>query len=262
MEQFWETENRALCLTVDIKCEGKCLFRVVATDSKPKSKYADRTIEVDGFRTVYLSFPVSPKKIKVRVEPVKNAQKVDNYIVNIKESELKTYDIHTDQDTKEFLQLAVFFSQVSGFETASPNGRLFSTKDRKFNIRYFPAIVDFATNKVLNTPARIGHQTGTIETAKVKFDSYTIPMRMIILLHEFSHKYKNPKMGLEISNEVGADINALYIYLGLGFSKVDAIYVFANVFLKAQTRSNVHRMRKIMEYIKRFENEEFAKRLT
>lgn len=69
-------------------------------------------------------------------------------------------------------------------------------------------------------------------------------------------------MGLEISNEVGADINALYIYLGLGFSKVDAIYVFANVFLKAQTRSNVHRMRKIMEYIKRFENEEFAKRLT
>jgi hypothetical protein len=42
--------------------------------------------------------------------------------------------------------------------------------------------------------------------------------------------------GLEIENEVGADINALYIYLGLGFSKVDAICVFANVFLKAQTK--------------------------
>jgi ferritin len=48
------------------------------------------------------------------------------------------------------------------------------------------------------------------------------------------------------------------LYLGIGFSKVDAIFVFANVFLKAQTPSNLARMRKIMEYIKRFENGEFA----
>ena len=85
---------------------------------------------------------------------------------------------------------------------------------------------------------------------------------MIILLHEFSHKYRNPKIDLEISNEVGADLNALYIYLGLGYSKVDAIFVFANVFLKAQSQGNLDRMRKIMDYIKRFENQEFAKVLT
>ena len=84
-------------------------------------------------------------------------------------------------------------------------------------------------------------------------------MRMGILLHEYSHKYKNPKMGLEISNEIGADINALYIYLGLGWSKVDIITVFAKVFLKAQTEGNIKRMRKIMEYIEKFENQEFAK---
>jgi ferritin len=61
---------------------------------------------------------------------------------------------------------------------------------------------------------------------------------------------------------VGADLNALYIYLGLGYSKVDAIFVFANVFLKAQSQGNMVRMRKIMDYIKRFENQEFAKILT
>ena len=87
---------------------------------------------------------------------------------------------------------------------------------------------------------------------------YTIAMRMIILLHEFSHKYKNPLMNLPISDEIGADLNALYLYLGCGFSKVDAIFVFANVFLKAQTQSNLERMNKIMEYIKKFENEEYA----
>jgi len=84
-------------------------------------------------------------------------------------------------------------------------------------------------------------------------------MRLMILLHEFSHKYKNPKIGLEISNELGADINALYIYLGLGFSKIDAICVFAKVFLGAQTDSNLDRMRKINDYIRKFENQEFAK---
>ena len=48
------------------------------------------------------------------------------------------------------------------------------------------------------------------------------------------------------------------IYLGLGFSKVDAITVFANVFLKAQSDGNMTRMRKILDYIKRFENQEYA----
>jgi hypothetical protein len=260
MVQVWETENRALSLSVDIKCEGKCRFRVVASDSKPNSKYADRTIDVDGFRNIFLSFPVTPKALKIRVEPVKGGD-AKNYIVNIKEKELTTYEIHVDEGTQKFLNLAVFFSQVAGFEQANTDGRIFKTVDNKFRIKLFPVIVDFATNKVLNTPARIGHQTGTIEVSKKAMDAYTVAMRMMILLHEYSHVYKNPKMGLDISNEIGADVNALYIYLGLGFSKVDAIYVYANVFLKAQTKGNLKRMRKIMEYIKRFENQEFAKKL-
>ncbi len=105
----------------------------------------------------------------------------------------------------------------------------------------------------LNTPARVGHNTGIIDAAKWKFDSYTVAERVVILLHEFSHKYRNPKLGFAIGNETGADINALYIYLGLGFSKIDAINVFANVFLKAQTDGNIKRMRVIMDYIKKFE---------
>ena len=116
------------------------------------------------------------------------------------------------------------------------------------------------TGRYLNTPARIGHQTGNIEVSKEKFDKYTIPMRMMILLHEYSHVYRNPKIGLQIDDEVGADINALYIYLGLGFSKIDAICVYANVFLKAQTQGNIKRMRKIMDYIAKFENQDFAYR--
>ena len=60
MEQTWETGQRKLALDISIKCEGICRFRVIATDIKPNSKYADRVIEVNNFRKIYISLPQSP----------------------------------------------------------------------------------------------------------------------------------------------------------------------------------------------------------
>lgn len=258
--QIYDSNNRQFSLYLTIKCEGKKKFRVIADDyGKPNSQYANRDVVVNGEKTIYLSFPVSPKKISVEIFNI--AEPNDNtFTVQAKAKPLKSYNIWMDSETKDFLTLAINFAQRAGFEKASDEGILWKTDDDKFRIKYYNVISDIKTGKVYNTPARIGHNTGIIEVAKVKFDKYTVPMRLIILLHEFSHKYKNPKIGLPISDEVGADINALYIYLGLGFSKIDAICVFANVFLKAQTKGNIDRMRKIMDYIQRFENGEFAKR--
>jgi hypothetical protein len=248
-----------MSLNVTIACNGSKKFRVWAEDyGKPNSKYGDREIVVDGTRTIYFSFPVSPKKLFIGCVNVSNPNDKD-FKVDIVEAPLKRYNIWIDEDTDQFLQLALRFSQVCGFEKPSTSGTVYQTQNAKFNIKYFPVIVDFASGKVLSTPARVGHSTGIIEVSAAKFIKYTIPMRMAILLHEFSHKFKNPKIGLQISNEIGADINALYIYLGLGFSKIDAITVFAKVFLKAQTDGNMERMKKILDYINRFENQEYAK---
>lgn len=256
----YHSGNREFCLYITIKCNGKKKIRVWAEEfNKPNSKYADREIVVDNSRTIHFSFPVSPKTLFIGALNCENPNDRDIQVM-LKEGDLITYNTWLDGETRDFLSLAIHFSQVCGFEPASENGRIFTTEDKEFTIKYYNAIRDAASGKYMNTPARIGHNTGIIETAKMKFDNYTIPMRLIILLHEFSHKYKNPKIGLEISNEIGADINALYIYLGLGFSKIDAICVFANVFLKAQTKGNVERMRKIMDYIQKFENQQFAKR--
>jgi hypothetical protein len=259
MHTIYETNNKQLSLNITIACNGSKKFRVWAEDyGKPNSKYGDREIVVDGTRTIYFSFPVSPKKLFVGCANVSNPNDKD-FKVDIVEAPLKRYNIWIDEDTDQFLQLALRFSQVCGFEKPSPSGTIYQTQNAKFNIKYFPVIVDFMSGKVLNTPARVGHSTGIIEVSAAKFIRYTIPMRMAILLHEFSHKFKNPKIGLQISNEIGADINALYIYLGLGFSKIDAITVFAKVFLKAQTDGNMERMKKILDYINRFENQEYAK---
>jgi hypothetical protein len=259
MTGIFNSENRAMSLVITITCSGAKRFRVYAQDyGKANSYYADREIDVDNKRTIYFSFPVSPKSLLIGCFNV-NDENDSNFKVDVKEAGLKKYNIWLDSETKDFCQLAINFSQICGFNLPqSQKGIVYQTPDAQFNIKYFPVIKDYQTGKVLGTPARIGHSTGIIEVAANKFMRYTIPMRVCILLHEYSHKYKNPKIGLQVSNEIGADINGLYIYLGLGFSKIDAICVFANVFLKAQTEQNMQRMRKIIDYINRFENQEYA----
>jgi hypothetical protein len=247
-----------MCLNITITCTGKKQFRVWAEQlGKRNSKYADRVVEVINSRTIHFNFPVSPRKLFFACVNSNNINDKD-FNVTIKESALKKYDIWLDGEVLDFVQLAVNFSQVCGFKKPAQQGTIYQTNDGKFNIKYFPVIKDYLTGMAINTPARVGHNSGIIETSAVKFMRYTLPQRMMILLHEFSHKYKNPKIGLPIGDEVGADINALYIYLGLGFSKIDAICVFANVFLKAQTDQNIIRMRKIQDYIQKFENQQYA----
>jgi len=257
--QEWHSGNRAISLQVTVKTDRKKRFFLSVQDKLHKnSYYAKREMEVDGERTIYFSFPYSAEVMLVTITDMANA-KDNNFSVAFEEIPLKTYQVWLDEETRDFLRVAEYFSRVCGYEYASPSGRVFQSSDGKFTIKYFPVIIDYLSGKKLSTPARIGHTTGNIDIAKCRFDRFTVAERMIILLHEFSHKYRNPKLGLPISNEIGADTNALYIYLGLGFSKIDAINVFANVFLKAQSDGNIKRMRSIMNYIQKFEEQEYVK---
>jgi hypothetical protein len=103
--------------------------------------------------------------------------------------------------------------------------------------------------KSMKTPARISRSYGIIEVSKKKFEGYTVPVRMAILLHEFSHYYLNTDM----ANETEADLNGLLIYLGLGYPRVDAYNVFTQVFVTSPTEINKDRMKIIDDFIKNFE---------
>ena len=81
-------------------------------------------------------------------------------------------------------------------------------------------------------------------------------MRLVILLHEFSHKYMNPKIGREISDEVSADINALNIYLSLGYPMIEAQYAFLKVFKGANNELNKRRYLILDDFMKKFESGE------
>ncbi len=251
----WYSNNQPASLYVTLKCNGKKRFYLnVADATKPNSLYAKREMVVEGSRTIFFSFPVTTEKMVITIINMGNKQDTD-FVLELEQKPLRTYNIWTNEETRNFLRLCFDFCQVAGYESANPNGRLWT--DGYFNIRYYPVIRDGKGNP-LSTPARIGHNTGNIDVAKNRFERYTFAERVVILLHEFSHKFRNPKMGLAIENETGADINAIYIYLGLGFSKIDCINVFANVFLKAQTPGNIKRMRAIMDYIEKFEQGDYA----
>lgn len=253
-----ESNNKKFCLWITIRCNGRKKFWCDLSDIKPNSSYQKRVVEVNGEFEIYMNMPVTPKHMILTICNLADKNDKD-FTVELKEGPLKEYAIWLDDESKKFLNLGVYFAQVAGFEAATKAGRKFSTSDDEFIIRYFDVIRDPMNGRAMTTPARVGHTSGIIDASQVRFVPMTVPARLIIELHEFAHKYRNPKMDLAIENEVGADINALYMYLGLGFSKVDAIYVYSNVFLKAQTPGNQERMRKIMGYIKRFENQEFAK---
>jgi hypothetical protein len=106
-----------------------------------------------------------------------------------------------------------------------------------------------ANGKVLGTPARIGRQTGVIQVSKTQFEAFTIPMRMAILLHEFSHFYLNEKM----DDEMEADLNGLLIYLGLGYPRIEAYQAFLETFKNAPSNLNKKRYDMINNFINNFE---------
>lgn len=135
--QQYESNNNKFQLNITITCSGEKKFRVWAEEfQKPNSKYGDREIVVNGTRTIYFPFPVSPKTLFIGVlnsiSPTDKDFKVELY-----QSSLVDYNVWLDADTRDFLNLAVPFCQVAGFVGASPKGNLFKSKDDKFKIVYF-----------------------------------------------------------------------------------------------------------------------------
>ena len=71
----------------------------------------------------------------------------------------------------------------------------------------------------------------------------TIPSRIAILLHEYSHNFINQNQ----DNEIEADSNAMDIYSNLGYPRLEAVYAFANIM--PDTDTNVKRVSNIIREV-------------
>ena len=147
-----------------------------------------------------------------------------------------SYWYFTSALTKEFCENAGILSA----------GR-YQSDDKKYTIDYLPQIVH--EGKTLTTPAIISNKNGRMEISQKAYKEMSIPMRMAIICHEFSHFYLN-----EIQkDEIEADLNALTLYMGMGYPVIEAHKAFLETFYKSPTESNKERYVYLKTFIYNFD---------
>lgn len=247
------TRYEELTLLIKVYTNSPETIRIRVFDAEQaNTTFTDRYRTVDGESIFFVRLPVSGENAFVEVYNEKHGNLpvgMDNTVVVesiTKEPLEKKLDVidFSNQYVKSFVTFATRFSYNAG---TLPTGNYVSD-DKQFLIRYLPTIEDGGVEQ--STPARIDITNGKIEVSKKHFVDYTVPNRMAILLHEFSHVYLNDN----VDDEVEADLNGLLIYLGLGYPRIEAFEVFAKTFLNTPTEQNKVRYDKIKSFIDHFES--------
>lgn len=151
-------------------------------------------------------------------------------------------------DVEEFMDFAWKFCFNLSTLASNPPGELYCSSSKKYQIQLTPILTDESGVEV-STPARINRFTNVIEVSKRKFLTLTVPGRICILCHEYSHKYLNN----EASDELEADLNGLTIYLAEGYPRIEAFEVFINTFYALPSDENLQRFKHIEDFIARFD---------
>lgn len=203
------------------------------------------------------------------------------WVSNVKEEKLLTSRnrYRRNEKNREALKFFEQFSMRAGFLSAGPSlpptkdgqprgGSIYRSEHGNFTIQYVDVIIDWneflfdddgnATGhnpkygQELVTPARINWGTGIIQVSKKHYLQYTVPERLIILLHEYAHKY----LSKDIRNEIEADLNGALIYLSEGYPRIEAFKAFYAVFDHADTAQNRERKEKLESFVDDFERKE------
>jgi hypothetical protein len=247
------TRYEELTLVIKVFTHSAVNIRIKVVDAdQPNTTFTDRDKIVDGESIFFVRMPVSPKTALVYVynEDLGNMTtgqdksfEVDSISKEMLEKKLDVIDF-ANPLVRSFVNFCTRFCYNAG----SLSSGTYVSDDKKFVIKYLATIQDNGQEQT--TPARIELNTGVIEVSKKQFVNFTIPNRMAILLHEFSHVYLNDNQ----DDEVEADLNGLLIYLGLGYPRIEAFEVFAYTFMNAPTDQNKMRFDKIKNFIDNFEN--------
>jgi len=247
------TKFEEITLVVKVFTYKPSTIRIKVIDAdQPNTTFTNRTRLIEGESSFYVRMPVSSNEVYVYVYNEDNGNLlsgqdntfvVDSVTKELLEKKIEVIDM-TNPYVRSFITFATKFCYNAG---SLPTGN-YQSEDKTFVIKYLPIIED--DGKEQTTPARIDIDSGVIEISKKQFLEYTIPSRMAILLHEFSHVYLNDN----VDDEVEADLNALLIYLGLGYPRIEAFEVFASAFKNAPSELNKNRYDKIKSFIDNFED--------
>ena len=246
---LWTRYNPCM-VRVRVRTTKPSKIRLIGSDkNQANTKFIDAIKIVNGEEDLFIRMPMSPNVLLIDVynQDIGNKSKGEDNsfeIVGIRNETLEVTLSQTQMDTplvKSFVSFAQRFSYNAGWLPPKD----YYSSSRQFKIEYMPVIKSMK-GEILSTPARISTQNGRIQISQESFVPFTIPMRMAILLHEFSHYYVNS----DIADEVEADLNALTIYLGLGYPIKEGYAAFGETFMDAPTQLNKNRYEIINTFIK------------
>lgn len=258
-------------MTYNIPCRYEdCILEVIVKTTQPvkvrlivfdanqqNTQFTNRYMTVDGQQAFRVRMPLSPNMASVTVynEAVGNKKQGEDKTIEVlsvtKQALTKRMDVvdFNNPVISGFVKFAQRFCYNAG---VLPANKIYYSSNNQFKIKYselIPERMNKKLGKMSSTPAQTSMNTGMIEISKKSFVGYTVPMRMAIVLHEFSHYYMNSN----IEDEEEADLNALLIYLSLGYPRIEASQAFLDVFIETDTPENKRRWDVIYQFIKNFE---------
>lgn len=230
---------------------------VLKDDSLPNTVFTNRFHIINGEQTFFLRVPISGKNAMLCVTNGKyGADLAGDKTFEV--TEIKQVPLEKKLDVIDFnnpeVKSYVAFCTKFCFNAGWLSSGTYKSEDGIFKLEYLPTIISSNTGKPLNTPARISQTSGRIQAAQDKLIPMTVPMRMAILLHEFSHFYVN----IDKEDESEADLNGLLIYLGLGYPRIEAYEAFLKTFDGTPSQMNRDRYDIINKFITDFENQKIV----
>lgn len=236
-------------ISVGIKAFNPFELSVKGADRhKQNSYYIRRRIPIKpylfeqgevAYREFKIPFPISPQQLTVSLADLNYGDDEPFSLEKFEVQKLPPATLWTDEKMHRFIPFAEDFAQKAGY---IPPG-FHESPDGEFLISYLPKIIS-EDGTVSRTPARISRNSGRIQVSRKHFIGYTIPMRILILLHELSHDTLNTR------DELEADRNALRVYLSLDYPKTEALYATTKIFnLHPAGKEHRDRVKQLVDFI-------------
>ncbi len=260
------TNYRARTLVIDISAQKNCLVNLQVCDAAQANTYFTRRSRnfVAGEKNkLYVQMPITGKAILITIfeEGMDAYDKPVSFTIDQIKLTRLVRQLDVVDFTNKYIRAFVPFAERFAFNAGvmpTYEDRCYTNEPQgimknffvgpKFEIKYLDSIIDGGVDQI--TPARIGILDKIIDVSKEKFLPMTVPMRLCILFHEFSHLFLNKDM----RDEVEADLNGLKIYLGLGYPRIEAHETFLHTFYQVQSDVNYDRYQRIVDFIDAFEH--------
>lgn len=215
--------------------------------------YAQRRLNLGHSANVLVKLPIVPDELTTRIVNESQPEKADQFAIEkIQVMPDTQCPLELTEGDRKFISFIKWFAVELSRLEAGEKGTLYQSGG--YSVLYLDTIKEHGIE--LTTPARIERDSGLIEVSKKAIQDFTVPMLMVMFLHEYAHKYKNPEYGKEIANELTADLIACHIALNLGFDPTEVENCFRAVFANKDTELNRKRMKAVSEFISLFKRNE------